>query len=458
MRLQGAGRPEVGSDPDERLPPERKIRRLPDRSDIRRRAAGFVSSAVGDGRDNLPAPLTSFEGREQDVAEVAQLLEAERLVTLVGAPGVGKTRLALRVAAEVLGSFSDGVWLAELAPLSEATLVPAAVARDLGLGADANRPMVDVLTEYLHRRRILIVLDNCEHLLDAAARYHLLETIRQYAAVTLRQAGEESTFRDRRRDWFLALVERAEPRLVGPEQVRWLDALEADHGNVRAALRCCLHTHNVNSGLRFGRALWRFWEGRNHLAEGRAWLDELLARGAPLPGSILECRAKYAAGRMALLQGDGESARRHFERCLAPSRELGDLDLFAVILTQLGHLSRERGDLAEARSRYEASDRIWRELGDARGIALSLLSLGRLALVEGAIEEGMTLGEESLRRYRELGDPTDVSRVLLFVGGAACDLGRLDEARAYYTEGLRVAASLRDRGRLCASLGGFGER
>ncbi|MBA2450897.1 MAG: tetratricopeptide repeat protein, partial [Chloroflexi bacterium] len=290
--------------------------------------------------------------------------------------------------------------------------------------------------------------------LDGVARYGLLETIRQYAAERLREAGEESTLRDRHCEWFLACAERAEPELVGPDQVRWLDRLEADHGNLRAALRWCLQRPDAESGLRFGSALWRFWEGRNHLAEGRAWLDEVLALEPPAARPVLECRAQFAAGRLALLQGDREAAGRILEPCLARGRNLGDPDLVAITLAQLGHLNRDRGELAEARSQYEAGLRIWRERGDARGIALSLLNLGRLDLMEGATDEGRALLEESLSRYRELGDPTDISRVLLFVGGIACDLGRLDEARARYAEGLRIAVRLRDRGRVCANLEG----
>jgi predicted ATPase/transcriptional regulator with XRE-family HTH domain len=290
--------------------------------------------------------------------------------------------------------------------------------------------------------------------LEPAARYGFLETIRQYAAERLGNAGEEWALRDRHRDWFLALAERAEPELVGPEQVAWLDRLEADHDNLRAALLWCLQRPDAESGLRFGWALWRFWEGRNHLAEGRAGLDEVLALEPPAERPVLECRAQYAAGRMAFLQGDREVARRFLEPCLARARELADPELVASTLVQLGHLARDRGDLDRARAQYDESLRIWRDRDDARGIALSLLNLGRLDLMEGATEQGRALLEESLRRYRELGDPTDISRVLLFVGGGACDLGLLDQARAHYVEGLRIAARLRDRGRVSANLEG----
>jgi hypothetical protein len=118
-------------------------------------------------RDNLPAPLISFVGRERQVTELTRLLEQARLVTLVGAPGVGKTRLALEVAGQVKERFDDGVWTVELAALSESTRLPGTVAQGLGLRGDATRPAVDVLAEYLSERETLLVLDNCEHLLEA---------------------------------------------------------------------------------------------------------------------------------------------------------------------------------------------------------------------------------------------------------------------------------------------------
>jgi hypothetical protein len=126
-------------------------------------------SRSGPTHDNLPAPLTSFVGREHGVAELARLLETDRLVTLTGPPGVGKTRLALRVAGEVRARFEDGVWLIELAPLAEPSLVPSAVARALGLLDVTSRPSIELLTAHLAGRQALLILDNCEHLIDACA-------------------------------------------------------------------------------------------------------------------------------------------------------------------------------------------------------------------------------------------------------------------------------------------------
>jgi non-specific serine/threonine protein kinase len=118
---------------------------------------------------NLPLPLTSFVGREPELAAVGAALAAHRLVTLTGPGGVGKTRLALRVAAGALGEHPDGVWLAELGGLADPGLVPQAVAAAAGVREEPGRPLAATLAEALRPRRVLVVLDNCEHLLDACA-------------------------------------------------------------------------------------------------------------------------------------------------------------------------------------------------------------------------------------------------------------------------------------------------
>ncbi|MCC6176269.1 MAG: hypothetical protein IT305_13260 [Chloroflexi bacterium] len=119
--------------------------------------------------DSLPAPLTSFVGREREAAELADVLTAHRLVTLVGPPGVGKTRLALRVAEVVRGRFPDGVWLVELAPLSDPALVPQAVATVLGARESPGQSSRMALLAALRAARILVILDTCEHLVAACA-------------------------------------------------------------------------------------------------------------------------------------------------------------------------------------------------------------------------------------------------------------------------------------------------
>jgi transcriptional regulator with XRE-family HTH domain len=174
---------------------ERGARRLPHPATVRRLAKALelplnrrasLHSAAGatrhagtsstarlddtlDEPNNLPPQLSSFIGREQEVAEVRSLLPTTRLLTLTGAGGVGKTRLALRVAADVTSDYRDGVWLVDLAPLSDPVLVPKAVALALNVQEQPGRALVATLTDRLRRRQLLLVLDNCEHLVQAGA-------------------------------------------------------------------------------------------------------------------------------------------------------------------------------------------------------------------------------------------------------------------------------------------------
>jgi predicted ATPase/DNA-binding CsgD family transcriptional regulator len=130
---------------------------------------------VGASQHNLPASLTSFVGRESEMLEARRLLSMTRLLTLNGAGGCGKTRLALEVARDLVGTYPDGVWLVELAPLADPALVPQAVATALGVREQPDRPLAQTLAGYLESRQTLLVLDNCEHLVDAVA--HLAEAL-----------------------------------------------------------------------------------------------------------------------------------------------------------------------------------------------------------------------------------------------------------------------------------------
>jgi predicted ATPase/class 3 adenylate cyclase/DNA-binding CsgD family transcriptional regulator len=118
---------------------------------------------------NLPTQLTSFVGRGAQMADVSRLLDENRLVTLTGAGGAGKTRLAVEIAAQLTTQVRDGVWYVDLAPITHAAVVPVAVARALGLPDQPGRSTDDTLIRFIGDRRLLIVLDNCEHLLDAIA-------------------------------------------------------------------------------------------------------------------------------------------------------------------------------------------------------------------------------------------------------------------------------------------------
>ena len=141
--------------------------------------------------NNLPLSLSSFIGRTQEIAELEHLLSSTRLLTLTGAGGCGKTRLALRVATNTLSRFKDGVWWIELAVLNDPILLPQTVLQNLGLPESLSRAPIDLLTDYFQPKLSLLILDNCEHIIDACARFvaHLLQTCPQLTIiVTSREA------------------------------------------------------------------------------------------------------------------------------------------------------------------------------------------------------------------------------------------------------------------------------
>jgi class 3 adenylate cyclase len=120
--------------------------------------------------NNLPVQLTSFVGREKELADVKRLLHNAHLLTLIGPGGTGKTRLSIQAASEMLDQYPHGVWFVELAPILYPLLVPRTTAMALGLRDEPQRPVIDMLCDYLHEKRMLLVLDNCEHLVEACAR------------------------------------------------------------------------------------------------------------------------------------------------------------------------------------------------------------------------------------------------------------------------------------------------
>ena len=139
-------------------------------------------TSAGRENSNLPEPLTSFIGRERELVEIKRLLPGKRLLTLVGVGGIGKTRLALQVGAEVIDAYRDGVWLVELGSISDASLVPTSVAQALRVQEKPGTRLTDSLCAYLKGRQLLLILDNCEHLLDACSS--LTDAVLRTAAET----------------------------------------------------------------------------------------------------------------------------------------------------------------------------------------------------------------------------------------------------------------------------------
>src|SRR5205807_5966207 len=207
-------------------------------------------------------------------------------------------------------------------------------------------------------------LQRQEEQLGGESRFRLLETIREYGLGRLSQSEEAAAIREQHADCLLKLAERIEPQLLGSNQEIWLDRLEVEHDNLRAALEWSTESAQVEIGLRLGGALWRFWETRGYLAEGRKRLGRLLAISKGSDQSKSRMKALYAAGVLADTQGDYQVARTLFEENLAINRALGDRWGIANSLNNLGIAAVRNHDYAAARSLYQESLAVWRELGN----------------------------------------------------------------------------------------------
>jgi predicted ATPase/DNA-binding CsgD family transcriptional regulator len=620
---------------------------------------------------NLPSGLTSFVAREREVVEVRRLLGTTRLLTLTGAGRVGKTRLGIEAARGVVAAYPDGVWLVELAGLAEPALVTQAVATALGVREWPDRQVETVLADYVRLKRLLLVLDNCEHLVGACAaladrllragpdlrllttsreplglagetiwrvpslsvpaetagrlevapaagrggaterrngsplsspevgglleyggvrlfveraaavapgfaltrqnapavvqvcrrldgiplaielaaarvrlltpdqiaarlddrfrlltggsrmallrhqtlrgtidwsyellseperalfrrlsvfaggwsleaaeavcaeqamslpsrsqpgdllellgyvvdkslvvaerqaaeaRYGLLETIRQYAAEKLDEAGETSALRRRHLDWCLALAERAERGLTGAEQAVWLGRLEAEHDNLRAALDWAVERRDAGAGLRLAGALWRFWWLHGYLTEGRQRLTRLLALPSQSADDAARAKALNSAGLLAIWQGDYTAARGLLDEGLGLGCRAGDQEGIAWALLFLGRIARDQGDAPGARAQSEEAVAIFRQLGDdwALGFALHFLVLAREMADADAARAAF---EESVARFRSLGDRWSTAMGLRGLGLVAHQRAEYAEARRWYEQSLAL--------------------
>jgi predicted ATPase len=598
---------------------------------------------------NLPEQVTSLVGRDRDVKEVRGVLESSRLVTLTGAGGVGKTRLALQVAADMLDGSGDGVWLVELARLADPELVAPAVLSALWIREQPGRSVVDVLLDALADRRLLLVLDNCEHLRDAAAelasavlkscpgvvvlatsreslgiggeheyrvpsldlpppdagdaadvagcsaaelflqraaqhrsgvtldacnptavaaicrrldgiplaielaaarlaslsieellarldqrfrlltggdptgltrhrtlramidwsydlltpaqqlalsrlstfaggftleaaqalvgrdevdewktldlvaalvdksliqvaetdgttRYRLLETVRQYATERLEARGETEAAAARRshRDYYLRFSETAAPQLRGRDQVAWLDRLESEHDNLRAALRTALaDPDGPAAAMRLVVALKEYWPLRGSPKEYADAASELLDRLDPTIPPPLAVRTLIAATRALSHVATYVSASACGEKAVAAALASGDELLAAEAHTVLGLALSKLSD-ARAIGHLDQAVRLARRTSDRRVLADALWARGHGSTYRGPSDRavGRASSEEALALQRTSGDLIGISSALNSLAVMAMSDRDLTGARGYLEEEANIDRQL----------------
>jgi predicted ATPase len=285
-------------------------------------------------------------------------------------------------------------------------------------------------------------------------RLTFLETINEYARERLEASGEGAALRRLHAAFFLALAEEAKPRLVGPQQGRWLARLVEEYDNLRAAMAWARDAGETELWLRLAGALWRYWEMRFHLREGRAWLEAALAADTGAPPAV---RARALNGVANLTwQSDLVQGAAYQEEALALFRAAGD-DLGTVwALNDLANIVDERGDYSGAIALYEESLALSRKIGAAWEEACALHNLALAAGVMESYERAATLLDDALIQWERLGDEVARARSLDAAAQVARDRGDLDRALALGEEGLALRRRFGDRYGVAVSLVGLG--
>ena len=275
---------------------------------------------------------------------------------------------------------------------------------------------------------------------QAERRFVMLETIGEYARHKLQATGDAESVRRRHRDWFLALAEQAEQELRGPNSIAWLNQLDREYDNLRAALAWCLeHPAEVDAGLRLAGALHWFWHLRGHYGEGRDWLNRMLSAATTSqvsqPTRQARAKALQAAGWLEWLHGDLAQAVSLSEEALALFRELNDSSGIAFTLANLAIFAEDQSDYSRAALLAEEGLALMREIGSPFGTAQLLDNvLGFLALEQGHYSRAEALIQEALRLRRELGDTDGMAYSFFGLGHVARAQGDYVRARTCYQE------------------------
>lgn len=619
---------------------------------------------------NIPVVLTSFVGRKRESSEIVRLLTSSRLLTLTGAAGCGKTRLALHVAQEMSHLYQDGIYWVELAQLNEARLVPQAVAKVFHMVEGPRRSVVDRLLETLDNKQLLLILDNCEHvlngcvrlinallkateitilvtsreplgvigerlypvppmalplashsigdmdqfdsiqlfveraraivphftltpenaeavtqichhldglplaielasgrvkllsveqiaarlksqfdLLDVAApmtsgphrtlraaidwsfnllpeleqkmlvrlsvfaggcslvtaeavcsgdgiereqilellsllvtkslvvaqtfqlgeaRYSMLETIREYAHEQLIVSGDWSATCDRHLQCFLQLAEETAPKLIERYQQIWLDWLEVEHTNFRAALSWSLKTSRIEEGLRLAIALYEFWRRRGYVQQGLDWYEQLLAQADENISLVVQAKAFTGAANLAMLSGNTSATIDYARKAGALGQASGDqqqsnIGVALMSLANMANSVRTAGDYQTAFKMGETAVQLLRKSGEVYLLGLVLIMHAGTAMALGRYDAVHSLLNEALKLSRQAGDSYRIALILNFLG----DLARCEEdfagAKPHYENSITLfreldakwdlASVLQNLGHTCLHLG-----
>ena len=308
-------------------------------------------------------------------------------------------------------------------------------------GGDGLNPgQVLELLSHLVDKSLVIVEEQ-----DGAARYRMLETIREYAREKLDESGETERLRQRHRDFFIAFTEQAEPKLKSAQQFEWLDRLEVEHENLRATWDCAIES-DAELALMLVSALLDFWLIRGSVSEGREWLSTLLERTNHWKQTAKHAHVLAIGGWLAHHQQDYAVARLLLERALAIARASGAKKEIAFALQCLGWtVMMSHQDTQTAKVFLEECLEIYQGLQDQSEIAVTELFLGGVAAAQSRHVEAEERYIQSLAKFQALGDKFRAAHVLNGLGELARIQGEYERAGMFYEQYLEMLRELRSR-------------
>jgi predicted ATPase/DNA-binding CsgD family transcriptional regulator len=305
----------------------------------------------------------------------------------------------------------------------------------VGAADEAERAtVVDVLARLVDHSLVQVVERAGE------TRYRLLETVRQYGLEKLAASGEAEAVQHAQTRYLIALAERAQAGLAGPEQARWIERLDAERDDLRAVLDRELAEAPETAG-RLAGLLWPFWSRRGAYQEARIRLERAASLADQMSPAV-RVGVLTGAGVLAFLQCDYLLAGSRLEDALRLNHELGDRRGVATVLQRLGSIAREHGRYGDARRQHERSQAVWEELDDRSGVAASLDYLGFVAWLEGDNARAEELGARALATFRATGEAQEAAAALINLGAAAGYAGDTPLARRRLDEALSISRQL----------------
>ncbi len=326
-----------------------------------------------------------------------------------------------------LGVFVDGCSF----PDAEAICDPEAE-----LGAD----MLDLLSSLVDKS-LVRQMDG----IAGVPRFGMLATIREYALERLGESADWESVRRAHEDLFSALADRAAGEIMGARQKEWTERLDADQDNLRAALQGLGDDGRIQEALAMGANLWRFWQLRGTLAEGRAVLEELLARGDAAGETAARAHALSALGGLAYWQSDMDAAGRAYDAGLAIERSLDDPVGLAEALYNVGYVRSVAGKHTAARALYEEALEISTRIGDRTLILRLREALAFLMFHMGEFAEARRLQSENVQVFREVGEGFRAAIGTGFLSYLEAGAGQYDVARRMQHEAFGTFRAADDR-------------